>query len=394
MNVQTAPVKTALVKPEDILKNKELPASMTPPRKRPIGVIASFILMVVIPAALAIYYFSSVASDRYAASAGFSVRSMEQQGGLDVLGGLTGMASSGSTMADTYIVISFLKSRSLVEKLEQDLSLREMYSSELADPIGRLDPDISTEGLVDFWNRKITLSHDTSSGIVQFEVDAYTPEESKALADRVLFYVGQLVNELSEKARGDALYSATSEAERAKETLSELMLTIQAFRSVNGDIDPASTAGAFIELIAGLESELASVNARIDAATRDMDESAPSVMVLKRQAAALQSQIDERNTQQSGALGARSRVLSEYETLQVQKAFAQQTYASAMASLETARINADARQRYLATFDMPFLPQEAIYPRRILNSAISLAALLLFWSISTLLVFTVRDHIQ
>lgn len=394
MKMDKEPLKPAQLKPEDILKGRELPASMTPKRKRPIGVLVSFVLLAVLPGLLAIYYFAAVASDRYAAGAGFSVRSMEQQGGLDVLGGLTGMAASGSTMADTYVVISFLTSRSLVEKLEADVGLRALYASDLADPIYRIDPAISIEGLVDHWERRITVNHDTSSGIVEFEIDAYTAEDAKVLADRVLFYVAQLVNELSEKARGDALFSARNEAERAEEKLAELMLKLQSFRSTNGDIDPASTAGAHVELIAALEGELASVNARIDVALRDMNENAPSVLRLKSQADALQAQIDARNNLNSGALDIRSRVLSEYETLQVEKTFAQQAYASAMTSLETARMNADARQRYLATFDAPFLPQEAIYPQRVMNSILFCIGFMVLWAISTLLFFTVRDHVQ
>lgn len=385
---------TAAASPHEILKGKTPPVSLTPKRKRHWGLMLSFLAIFVVPTIAAIIYFSAIASDRYAADAGFSIRSMEQQGGLDLFGGITGMAASGSTMADAYIVMAFLTSRSLVEKLEADLSLRELYSSDLADPLYRIDRDIPIEKLVEHWASRITVTHDTSSGIIEFEIDAYTPEDARRLADRVLYHVEELVNNLSAQARHDALHSARSEAERAEERLSRLMLQLQAFRSSNGDIDPATTAGARMELVASLEGQLSAIEARISAARQELDEDAPTVQALRRQAEALQAQIDAKKDNRSGDLSLKSQMLSEYETLQIEKTFAQQAYASAMSSLEAARINADAQQRYLAKFKTPSLPEYAIYPQRALNIFVYAIVFFAAWLSLSLITYSIRDHVS
>jgi len=377
-----------------VLKGSALPQSSTPRRKRPVGLILSFILMFVVPTVAAAWYFAVVASDRYAASAGFSVRSMDQQSGLDLFGGLTGMAASGSTMSDAYIIMSYLTSQDLVREIEEDIGLREIYSSKLADPLYRISQDIPIEKLTEHWERRLTVTHDTSSGIIEFEVDAYTPGDAKLIADTVFGHVAGLVNKISEQAREDALRSAVSEAELAEDRLSGVMRELQTFRSQNGDIDPATTAGARIELVSEIEGELSSVEARLEATRQKLDEGTPTVQALKRKAEALKAQISARNDAQSGDLREKSEILSNYETLQIEKTFAQQAYASAMSSLEAARVNAAAQQRYLATFKQPTVPEYAVYPRKLLSSLMAAIVFFAVWGVSSLITYSIRDHLS
>lgn len=59
--------------------------------------------------------------------------------------------------------------------------------------------------------------------------------------------------------------------------------------------------------------------------------------------------------------------LATYETLEVERNFAQQAYTSALSSLEKARVEADRQERYLAVYSTPAVPQYPLYPRRILG---------------------------
>jgi capsular polysaccharide transport system permease protein len=374
------------------LKGKIPPVSMMPKRQRRWGLIASFALLFCAPVAATTTYFGYIASDRYASSAAFSIRSMDQSSSMDLFGGLTGMAASGSAVSDSYIAMSFLTSRSLVEKITNDVDLRALYSSDLADPIFRIDPNIPIEKLVDHWAKHLTANHDASSGIIEFEVDAYRPEDALLIAQRVLFHVDDLINELSDQSRHDALSAAKKETQLAEDRLAAVMKQLQAFRSENRDFDPAATAGAQISNVARMEAELSSIEARIAAATSKLDDDAPTVMALQRQADALITQITQERDFESGSVQAQSEALSNYETLQIEKTFAQQAYASAMASLESARMNADAQQRYLATFQPPSKAEYAIYPRRITNALISMIIAFAVWSISSLIAYSVRDH--
>ena len=48
----------------------------------------------------------------------------------------------------------------------------------------------------------------------------------------------------------------------------------------------------------------------------------------------------------------------EYEDLQTESEFARQQLVSAMTSLETARVKAEAKSRYVVAFQIPVLPDE------------------------------------
>jgi len=63
-----------------------------------------------------------------------------------------------------------------------------------------------------------------------------------------------------------------------------------------------------------------------------------------------------------------------------------------MTSLEAARIRAEGQSRYLVAFIKPTLPEESMWPRRSYSIGVSLAAILLFYGLGSLIVAAVREH--
>jgi capsular polysaccharide transport system permease protein len=116
-----------------------------------------------------------------------------------------------------------------------------------------------------------------------------------------------------------------------------------------------------------------------------------------RQAEALEAQIAaERAGSLAGAGGAPGArltgQLASFETLETERGFAQQAYASAFSSLEKARIEAGRQQRYLAVYSAPAVPQYPAHPRRWMNSLLLLGGLCAAWGIGALIAYAVRDH--
>jgi len=206
-----------------------------------------------------------------------------------------------------------------------------------------------------------------------------------------------LVNELSGGARRDALSFAEADVERAEVRLREAQIALRQFRSNTGTVDPIVNAQLEAELIAQLEGQMADLGAQITALQANVDPGTPVLQQLKRRQAAIQAQIDSRRdavgaTTADGSANADN--LSLFEGLQIEQTFAQQRYASALTSLEQARMDADRLQRYLAVFANPLPPQEAIYPRRVRNALLIAISAFVLWSIMTLIVYAVRDHLR
>ena len=74
---------------------------------------------------------SSPSSIRWLVSgAGFAIRGMGANGGTGLLGAVAGLANSGTTTSNAYIVLKYMKRRGLVEKVDRDVSLRKVYARE------------------------------------------------------------------------------------------------------------------------------------------------------------------------------------------------------------------------------------------------------------------------
>lgn len=361
----------------------------------------SFAFVVIVPTILGAVYFMCIASDRYVASAGFAVRSMDAGSGGDFFGAFTGIANAGSTTSDSYILLKYMKSRGMVEKLEEDFPLRRAYASEGPDIISHLSTGSDIEHVVDYWSGMIQTSYDNISGVITFRVNAFSPRDAERIADLVLHYCTELVNELSERARTDAVSFAKGEVAHAEDRLRNALEKLRFFRDDEKSIDPTKSAQVQIEIVGGLEKQLAELRARISALIGTVDEDSPSLKILRRQVDALEQEIaatkleatkgESRKNLPNTAL---SELLSTYETLDVERNFSQQAYASALSSLEKARVEAGRQQRYLAIYESPSLPEYPLYPKRILNILEFGAILIALWGLAVLMIYSVRDHLS
>ena len=76
----------------------------------------------------------------------------------------------------------------------------------------------------------------------------------------------------------------------------------------------------------------------------------------------------------------------------MQRELAEKQLASAFASLEAARLEAQRQQLYLETIAQPNLADYPLYPKRIVSFVTVVAACLVAYGITWLLVAGVREH--
>lgn len=372
-------------------------AGLRPARRRRWGLILSFMMLFVAPVGISAAYFGFLASDRYAAGASFVIRGLEGGGAPDLVTTFTGLSPSGSTTSDSYVVRHFLESADLLRMLDAELDLAGHYSQEGLDPIARLWPDGTFEQMVEYWQWRINTTYDSTTGIVTFEVQAFDAEMAERLANKALAAADRLVNELSETARRDSVQFAAKEVARAEERLRQVRLQLVEFRADRGAVDPMVNAQLDAELMASLDTKLVDINARIEALSGSVDADSPMLVQLNRQARALEQQITQRRAligEDADSKTTTAETLAAYEGLLIEQNFAQQNYASAMVSLETARVEADRQQRYLGVFARPYQPSEPAYPMRLRDFLLAVAASFALWAIATLIGFAVRDHMR
>tara|TARA_X000000368_G_C23017228_1_gene706307 strand:- start:534 stop:1670 length:1137 start_codon:yes stop_codon:yes gene_type:complete len=356
----------------------------------------SFLILVIFPFFLGSCYLFFIASDRYVSGAGFAVRSMTNQGKGDLLTSVTGLASSGSSTSDSYIVNKFLESMDLFSSVNKKSDFLSIYSNPDIDFLSSLNPELSKEEKLKYWKRYIDSDFDPSSGIIRYEIQAFDPKSAHEIANLILQEVRNLINKLSEQARKDTMNYAKNELVHAQTNLMESREALRLFREETKSVDLSAIASSQVNLLTNLEKQLIDVKARISVLKKSLDLNAPSIKSLERKAEALISQISEK----SGGLNITgyprdlSVLLENQEVLQTKITFAESSYASAMASLESARIEASRNQRYLAIYSYPFIPEHPIYPQKLLWSTYLLLGLTLVWGICILLLLSIRDHIS
>jgi len=255
----------------------------------------------------------------------------------------------------------------------------------------------TVEELVYYWKGQVDPFYDPANGTVAVRVRAFAAADALRLAQTIVAASERLVNELSARARRDALHHAEAELGQTESRLKTVLAEMRAFRDREGLIDPARTAETTGLLSARLRDEL--VRAKADLATLKayMRDDAPSVKVLKARIHSLEAQRTSLAREMTDPDAARpdtlSRVLGSYEQLESERKFAEASYQLALRGLDQARANADRQRVFIASFIPPRLPEEALYPRR--WRALGTVALIAFalWAIGGLAVQSVRDHL-
>jgi capsular polysaccharide transport system permease protein len=367
-----------------------------PPRRSGLGWL-SFMIIVVLPAVIAAAYYFLVAADQYVAEFRFALRSAEPER-HDPARFLQESIAPSLMGLDSYVVVQYLSSRAIIDDLSATLDLRQMFSRSEADWPVRLDLPVSIEELVRYWKRQVDAFFDATNGTIVVRARAFTPQDALRLADGILASSERLVNDLSSRARRDALRNAEEEVGRAEKRLRSALTRLRDFRDKEGIIDPRKTADATVALAGRVRDELVRADTELSTLKHYMRDDAPSIKMLEArvqsleaQRRAVESEVTDTEKTRSEAL---SRVMGSDEQLESERTFAENTYQYALQALDRSRINADRQQVYLATFVRPTLPEEPLYPRRLQSVAVATGVAFAVWMIGGFILQSIRDHLR
>ncbi len=368
------------------------------------ALLVSFIGCVLVPAFAATIYLAFIASNQLAAEARFAVRQIEFDSSDATATGSNTSRDEKSSSVDfaftapgqnAYIVTSYIRSRAIVDDLSATLNLREIFRRPEADFWARLKRNASVDELSEYWNAMVNTYIDAPSGIVTLRVRAFRADDAVALANAVLQLSETLVNRISDRARRDAMEMSEKEVRRAYEMTQAALADMHQFRDAAGIIDPVQAGTEIGKLLIPLMTEKIRLESDLFVASRDLDDSAPTVRALKsrldtteRQIASLKGKLTNPNG--NGKTVAAS--LAKFEELELQRQFAEKLYTLAQADLDRARLRAARQSVYLTVFVPPSLPEESRYPRRLAYSILIFLGLAVIWAIGAMMFASVEDH--
>ncbi|MHA7774517.1 RkpR, polysaccharide export protein [Roseibium sp. M-1] len=365
-------------------------------------VLLGFLLFVALPSAVFSIYMFFWASNQFHSTTAFALRSSNQTAATEILGMVLNGAGE-STTSDSYIIVDYLQSQSILKDLPKDLDLQTIFNREPSDFLFSMGLDLPVEDRLDYWNRMVDVSFDATSGVIYVEVRSFRPEDSVNISSAILKRSEILVNKLSEASRREAVRFSEESVARAEARLKVIRKQMLAYRNETQEVSPEENARLAAEMIAGLDRQRASKEAEKKTLLSYLDEDSPRIRMLNEEIAALAGQISStRQRLGSGASPSGTKTeerkdalsfrLADYSELALEEDFAQQLYVSSLAGLEKARQEADGKHLYLATFIEPTLSEDAQYPSRFLYSLAVFLMLVGFWTVGVLMYYNVRDR--
>jgi capsular polysaccharide transport system permease protein len=352
-----------------------------------------FWAIVGVPTLIAGVYYFAIASDLYLSEAKFIVRSPKQvqASGIGALIQSTGLARAED---DTGAVQDFVMSRDAVRKLEQKDDLRTMFSRPEGDIVTRFPGVLfwrkDFEALYSRYEHFVSVETDPN-GVTALRVKAYRPEDAQTLAGALLSYSEQLINDLNDRARRDALDTARREIDRAEQRIAQIQTELTAYRVKQKMLDPKSASSGVLELIGQMNAAQTNARAQLGELLNNSPNS-PQIPLVKTRIASLDKLIAEERAKLSGETDSVVSTLTEYERLSMQRELAEKALASAFTSLEAARIEAQRQQLYLETVAQPNLADYPLYPKRVVSFITVFATCMLAYGLAWLLVANVREH--
>ena len=363
-----------------------------------------FFLLVILPSLLVAGYLYAIAAPQYVSEARFVVSS--RGGGTDIgshIAGLRGIAGAalgglggGAASSEATSIRDFLTSLDAVMQANSRLDLISLWQRPEADPIARLwrsEPEL----LARYFNAMVDISLDPMTNVTTLRVRSFRPEDSKALTEELLHSAEALVNRLSERARNATLQIAHQEAEGAERRVQESRAALMRFREQEKELDSAGAVQSAVALRGQLESMLAQSRADLTERLKFMRPDNPALQATRNRIEALERQITaERSRHTEGGApsgeGVLSRQLAAFERLMLEREFADRQLASATASLEAARVEAQRQQIFLSRIAEPNLAVYPLYPRKLTNLVSIFIGLAIGYGIGWLLIIGMREH--
>lgn len=344
-----------------------------------------FVICFVLPTLAGAVYFGLIASDRYVTEARFAIRpaiGTADKATPDSVGTSSGVPSQ-MVAQDTLITHEYILSRPMLETLEGQLPIREWFGRDDIDYLSRFDPSKPVEKFLRYWKRRVGVDVESGSGIMTVEVEAFSPEESLAIAKAVMKEAERMVNDLSVKAREDAVAESTRELQLAQDRMTKIRVDMRDLRNREGVLDAQKSNEVNLKMVAELRSARINLAVQLAIGQRDLGPESRRIIDIKQQMKDLDDNIARIERQSASQDPEQKRLLSDaltrFEALENDRKNAEKYYQQVLIAYERARIVAARQIEFFSPIVEPVKAESSTEPRRVLMiSLVTAGAAVLF----------------
>jgi capsular polysaccharide transport system permease protein len=281
-------------------------------------------------------------------------------------------------------------------KLDAKLDLRSHYSRPEHDLLSRLwDKATTQEQFHYYYLNRVSAEMDNYAGVLVVKAQGYDPATAHAIA---AFLVAEGERFMDALARGLAQSQVDFLAQETQKMHAAVIASrdaLLAFQNKHNLVSPKAATEATAATVSRLESQLADLETRRTALLGYLMPGSAGVAELNLQIDALGKQIASEKAKLTSPAGKTLNVTMEaYQRLEMDAQFAQDTYHAALSALEKGRIEAARTLKKMSVIQQPSLPEYSEEPRRLYNSTVFAALLLIVAGVVHLLAAIIRDHLR
>ncbi|WFE72452.1 hypothetical protein P8S55_04985 [Halomonas sp. M1] len=303
------------------------------------------------------------------------------------------MGGGGGNTADLLLLREHLLSVDMLRLLNDQLGIRQHYSQH-GDFFARLrDVNAPIEDLHKYYLRRVEVELDEYAGVLNIRVQGYTPEFAHSMATLLLEAGENHMNEMGHRLADEQVRFLEHQMVRLEDRFRDTRSELLDFQNQYGLVSPTSTVESINQVVATLEGDLARLQAQRNALASFQSAQSSEMRQVERNIEALRDQIIEQRDRLAQAAGdSLNRISAEYETLELQAQFAQETYSSALAALENTRLEAARQLKQVSVLQSPLYPEYPTEPNRLYNSSVFAIITIFLAFILSMIIMIVKDH--
>ena len=352
-----------------------------------------FLLVVALPTLATAFYMFFLAAPRYEAEVKFVVR-IPGSGEASQIANMVQGTSVIRSVDDGYAVTAYMLSRDALQQLVAHDGFRQMIARSGWDVLWRYPAPFmkdTNERLFQFFKKFASLSYDQTTGIITLRAQGFRPEDAQRLTAALVKHSEALVNTMNDRAEQDAIRVAAHEVDAAKEGAYAAADKMTAFRDREKTIDPMLASQSVLKNISELALVAAQSNAQLAEILTTSPQN-PQISPLKAKIASINKQIMQERQQLAGPDGSLAPSIAEYDKLLLNQQFAERMFASALTSLESARVEALRQRAFLEEITQPNLPDHPAYPHKMLSILGMLIVMSMIYRIGRVFVADTAEH--
>ena len=351
------------------------------------------IITLAIPIAAAAVYLVFIASNQFVSEARFMVRGPSASGGFS-LASLINDQKVTRASDETYAVSEYLVSRDAMETLLRNNGLANLFARDEADMFSRFPNFYSRrtgEARYQHFKNFVDVTLDYESGIATLRARAFTPDDAIAFNKALLANAQVFVNKLNDGIFRDTLQLASRHVDEARAKFSEIEARLTAYRNRESIVDPTKESTDQLSRIGAMMTKLSQAESELSKQTMLAPRS-PQVAALSSDIEAIREQIAKQRSEMSGSQSSMANKFSEFDEIMLDRLLASKTLETALDQMQRAQRDLEQQQYYLQTVVEPNLPDQATYPRRLLDILIVAGVCFCIYATLNTLLTTVREH--